>query len=182
MPPILVSVERILRKTAGIVDVSWLDEEERRQVKTLEGSGCLNRGLVEVLALQHVCALLSDAEFRHESAPCVQWVVEGTVIGEEVTDPKRREALLASPAVGKMGDNFLLYYDRMKEARGKAPKFVFRPLPFAEAAACDGITDVVCASPGSAVDLYLKQRFDWPRQDPRLGTILVGFSRAGDGG
>ena len=176
MPVVFDTVERILRKIIGIVDMAWLTREDRQQAQKMEGDAGLNRGMLEVLARQHVCVALSGAGFRHESAPCVQWVAGGIVIGEEVTDPKRRTELLASPAVGRLGENFLLYYDRMKSVRGKEPAFVYRPLPFAEVAACREVRDVVSASPGSVVDLYLKRRFAWSRQDSRLGTILVGFN------
>jgi hypothetical protein len=106
----------------------------------------------------------------------VQWVVEGIVIGEEVGDARRRAELLASPEVVQVGKTFLLYYDRMKQVRGKKPTFVYRPLPFEEVAACQYAREVVSASPGAEVDLHLKRRFGWSDENGSLGTILVGFN------
>ena len=170
------NVESCLRQTRGIRDLGWLTAEERNRVRRLEAAGTgVNAGVLEVLDRRHVCAALSDADFRHASAPCVRWVADGIVIGEEVVDPGRREALLRSPAVGCLGNGFLLYFDRMKAARGKQPVFVYESLPFAEVADCDNVRQVVSCSPGSGVDLYVKRRFAWPEHDAALGTILIGF-------
>ena len=158
-------------------DMAWLTAADRRQVARLEGTGSGNLGMHEVLLRQEVCAVLSSAEFRHERSSCVQWVVEGIVIGEEVGDARRRAELLASPEVAQVGKTFLLYYDRMKQVRGKKPTFVYRPLPFEEVAACQYAREVISASPGAEVDLYLKRRFGWSGKDSRLGTILIGFNR-----
>ena len=181
MPLVREAVEGVLRKIAGILDVAWLSVEDRRHVALREGADSGNIGLNEVLSRQHVCTVLSSAQFRHERSSCVQWVVDGVVIGEEVSDAERRAELLTSPEVGQMGKNFLLYYDRMKGVRGKKPRFVYRPLPFDEVAACKNVREVVSASPGADVDLYLKQRFGWSSEDRRLGTIVVGFNRRDKG-
>ncbi len=178
MPLDRENVEERLRQTRGIRDMAWLSRGDRARVRRLEGDGKaagVNQGMREVFARHHACALLSDAGFRHESAPCVQWVADGVVIGEEVTDPARRRDLLASPGVGCLGAGFFLYYDRMRAARGREPGFVYRPLPFGELAAWGGVRAVVSASPGVAADAYLKCRFRWPVGDGGLGTILLGF-------
>jgi hypothetical protein len=175
-------IETVLRKTPGIRDVAWLSRAEVGAVQRLESADPVtgaNEGVEAVADRQHACATLSGPEFRHQSAPCVQWVVDGTVIGEEVTDPARRAGLLAAPGVGSLGENFFLYYNRMRTVRGKAPRFVYRSLPFSELAACDGVCEVVSASPGAAGDDYLKRRFEWPLGDAGLGTILIGFNLTG---
>lgn len=183
MPIVRRTIEECLRRTHGIRDVAWLTRADMGHIRRLEDAGARsasNEGLFAVAARQHVCAVLSGPEFRHESAPCVQWVADGVVIGEEVTDPARRAELSASATVGRMGPQFFLYYDRIKAARGKAPRFVFRPLPFPELEDCAGLRRVVSASPGGGADGYLKQRFGWPSEDGGLGTILIGFdSREG---
>jgi len=178
MPIARETIEGYLRRTHGIRDVAWLTRADMGHVRRLEDAGvrgASNEGLLAVAARQHVCAALSGPEFRHESAPCVQWVADGIVIGEEVADPARRAELSTSATVGRMGPQFFLYYDRIKAVRGKAPRFVFRPLPFAELEACAEVQRVVSASPGGTADGYLKQRFGWPGDDGGLGTILIGF-------
>jgi hypothetical protein len=182
MPLALETIEWRLRQTTGIRDVGWLtgaDVGVVRRLETADAPGARNEGLLAVAGRPHVCAALSGPEFRHESAPCVQWVADGIVIGEEVTDPARRAGLLATPGVACLGANFFLYYDRMETVRGKAPRFVFRPLPFGELETCGGVRGVVSASPGAPADDYLKRRFEWPRGDAGLGTILIGFGLGG---
>jgi len=177
------NVDACLRQTRGIRGVGWLATEERNCVRRLEALGMgVNTGLLEVLDCRHVCAVLSDTDFRHDSSSCVRWVAEGIVIGEEVPDRSRREVLLRSPSVGCLGDRFLLYYDRMKASRGKPPVFVYGSLPFAELAVCENVRQVVSCSPGADADLYVKRCFAWPQDDVVLGTILIGFETIGSPG
>jgi len=183
-----VSVEQALRDTKGILDVGWIDEQDRQTIRQLEeemqkrglgGLGkYLNEGVLKVLGSQMVCVVLNNNDFRHATEPCLSWVVGDVVIGEEVSDQERLESLKRSEGVKVIGKNFVVFADRVKQTAGRQPTFVFRALAFPELEGIPGVEEVISASPHGAADLYLKERFGWDAGKPELGTILIGFNLA----
>ncbi len=179
-------VEQALHATQGILDVRWIDANDRQKIRQFEkelqerGLGGLgkycNEGVLKVLGSQHVCAVLNNNEFRHATEPCLSWVVGEVVIGEEVSDPKRLEALKKLPGVKVFGKNFVVFFDRIKATGGKQPTFVFRALAFPEIEGIPGVRDVLSASPHGSADLFLKEKFGWEAGKLELGTILIGFN------
>jgi hypothetical protein len=182
---IIEAVEAALADTPGILDTKWLGETERQGVQELEealekeGRGlagaCRNQGIMEVLGRRQVCAVLNNNEFRHASEPALAWVVGDLIIGEELCDRKKIEALLESGKVKLMGTNFVIYFDRLREARGHQPSFVVRGLAFPEIEGVPGVRGVISASPAKAADLFLKKRYGWSAAVSDRGTILIGF-------
>ena len=182
------SVEQALRDTKGILDVAWIDEQDRQTIRQFEeelqkrGLGGLgkycNEGVLKVLGSQMVCVVLNNNDFRHATEPCLSWVVGDVVIGEEVSDQDRLESLKRSGGVKVIGKNFVVFSDRVKKTAGQQPTFVFRALAFPEVEGIPGVKDVLSASPQGAADLYLKERFGWDAGKPELGTILIGFNLA----
>lgn len=182
----IIKVEPVLRKTKGILDVKWLDEETRAKILEIENNinkeglslsgGYYNEGVIDVLARRFVGALLNNNEFRHASEPSLFWVAGDIVIGEEVMDPKCLQALIKQDNIKILKKNFVLYFDRMKETRGQVPVFVIRGLSFPEIEEITGIRNVLSASPTGSADVYLKERFGWDTKDRILGTILIGFN------
>jgi hypothetical protein len=179
-------VEPILRSTKGILDVKWMDQGTRANVLEIENKvhkeglsgsgGYYNEGVIKVLDRRFVGVLLNNNEFRHATEPSLFWVADDIVIGEEVVDPRRLQALIKQDNIKVLKKNFVLYFDKIKEARGQMPVFVIRGLSFPEIEDITGIRDVLSASPTGSVDVYLKERFGWDTKARDLGTILIGFN------
>ncbi|MGP8105501.1 MAG: hypothetical protein ACLQLE_06405, partial [Desulfobaccales bacterium] len=82
-----------MRDTKGILEVGWIDENDRQTLRQFEeglqerGLGGLgkyfNEGVLTVLDRQMVCVVLNNNDFRHATEPCLSWVMGGVVIGEE---------------------------------------------------------------------------------------------------
>jgi len=182
------SVEKALRDTKGILDVGWIDENDRQTLRQFEeelqerGLGGLgkyfNEGVLTVLDREMVCVVLNNNDFRHATEPCLSWVMDGVVIGEEVCDQERLESLKRSEGVKVIGKNFVVFFDRIKKTAGQRPVFVFRALRFPEIEGIPCVEEVLSASPFGSGDLYLKERFGWEAGKPELGTILIGFNLA----
>ncbi len=185
-------VEKALRDTKGILDIGWLEENDRRTLRQFEeelqerglgGLGeYLNEGVLTVLDRQMVCVVLNNNDFRHATEPCLSWVMGGVVIGEEVCDQERLASLKRSERVKVIGKNFVVFFDRIKKTAGHRPVFVFRALCFPEIEGIPCVEEVLSASPFGSGDLYLKERFGWDAGKPELGTILIGFNLAGISG
>jgi hypothetical protein len=179
-------VEKALLDTKGILAVGWLAEDDRQKIRQFEeelqarGLGGLgrycNEGVLQVLGRQMVCVVLNNNDFRHATEPCLSWMVGDVVIGEEISDPKRLEALKRRVGVKVIGSNFVIFADRVKQTAGQQPSFVFRALAFPEIEGIPGVQDVLSASPHGAADLYLKEKFGWETGKPEMGTILIGFN------
>jgi hypothetical protein len=179
-------VEAALHITRGILDIGWISREDVTTISRLEtdlqekGLGGLgkyyNEGLFEVISRQFICVVLNNNEFRHADKPCLSWMMGDVVIGEEITDKDLLESLKQSEKIKVIGNNFVVYYDRIRTASGQAPVFICRALAFPEIVSVRGVRDVLSASPVGAVDLYLKNKFGWDTKDSVLGTILIGFN------
>ncbi|MEJ2658747.1 MAG: hypothetical protein P8012_16425, partial [Desulfobacterales bacterium] len=182
----LEQIEAVLRSTKGILDVKWLDHEDRAKVSELENKlyknglsglgGYYNEGVKDALSRKYICVVLNNNEFRHATEPSLFWIAGDIVIGEEVTDNTRLQSLKKKNTVKILRNKFVLHFDRMKEARGHPPVFIVRGLPFHEIEAIRGIHDVLSASPSGSIDVYLKTRYGWDINAKDLGTILIGFN------
>lgn len=189
MEAFIEKVEEALRNTRGILDVAWVGKvdiktvdrcEKELQEKGLGGLGkYCNEGMSDVLSRRFICAVLNNNDFRHASKPCLAWMVGDVVIGEEITDKNYLETLKTSERIKVIGNNFVIYYDRIKGTAAQSPVFVCRALPFPEIEDIPDIRDVLSASPIGSADVFLKNRFGWDTHDPALGTILIGFNPAG---
>ncbi|MEN6438050.1 MAG: hypothetical protein ABFD97_05665 [Syntrophobacter sp.] len=187
MDTILIrNVEAALRATKGILDIGWIAKEDIAAVTRSEqelqerglgglGSYC-NEGVSKVISRQFVCAVLNNNEFRHADKPCLSWMVDDVVIGEEITDEEHLNFLKKQGKVKVIGKNFVVYFDRVKTVAGKPPVFVCRALAFPEIEGVPGVRDVLSASPIGSADMHLKRKFGWDSKDPELGTILIGFN------
>lgn len=182
----LEQIETVLISTKGILDVKWLDQAARKEVSGIENNlyknglsglgGYYNEGVKDVLSRKHICVVLNNNEFRHATDPSLFWVAGDIVIGEEITDQDRLRDLKEKNTVKILRKKFVLYLERMKDARGHQPVFIIRGLPFHEIEGIPGIHDVLSASPVGSVDVYLKERFGWNTKARNLGTILIGFN------
>jgi hypothetical protein len=179
-------VEAALRATRGIISVGWLVPADRQEIRKMEevvekeglalAGTYRNVGILDVLERRHVCAVLNNNDFRHATEPALAWICGDVVIGEEIVDDDRLEALCQSGNVKVLGKNFVLYFDRIRQTRGQKPNFVVKGLAFPEIEHLSFVADVLSASPIGSADLYLKKRFGWPEEDLTLGTILIGFN------
>lgn len=181
-----VKVDASLLAARGIVDVGWLSETDRQEIRKMEevvekeglalAGTYRNEGIIDVLCRRHVCAVLNNNDFRHATEPALAWICDDTVIGEEIVDDRRLEQLCQSKDTKILGKNFVLYFDRIRETRGKKPNFVVKGLAFPEIEHLPFVSDVLSASPIGSADLYIKERFGWAIDDTALGTILIGFN------
>ena len=176
------SVEKALRDTRGILDVGWIDENDRRTLRQFEeelqerGLGGLgkycNEGVLTVLAREMVCVVLNNNDFRHATEPCLSWVMGGVVIGEEVCDQERLESLKRSERVKVIGKNFAVFFDRIKKNAGQRPVFVFRALCFPEIEGIPGVEEIALGlAPGvgrslSQGEVWMGGRETGIRYDP----------------
>jgi len=182
----LKEVQEALLATKGILDVRWIEEKDRTVIRGMEEQLCkqglgglgkaYNEGVFSVLSRELVCVVLNNNDFRHADVPCLSWVVDDLVIGEEITDLGKLESLKAQKDIKIIGRNFVVYFDRVRQVRGREPSFVFRGLHFPEIEGIAAVRDVVSASPMGAADSYLKTLYGWDTEDPELGTILIGFN------
>lgn len=187
MNPFVEKVEATLRSTKGILEVKWLDAEAKKKALEFEenvrkeglpgGTGTYyNEGVVDVLARKYVCVVLNNTEFRHASEPSLFWVAGDMVIGEEITDPERLQVLKKKGNIKVLKKDFVLHFDRMKQARGRPPVFVVRGISFPELEGITGIGEILSASPIGSADVYFKKRYGWDTKAQDLGTILIGFN------
>jgi len=178
-------IEETLENVKGVVGVLQLSYEDLERILELEENyermtlggptrSC-NEGVREVLRREQVLAIAKTPEFPQVLAPTVMLVSNGEIIGEEVADSKA-EKLRQKQGTVFVGENFVIYRDRVQRSLAKESLFVFPPTPFPLLEQVDEIRDVVSASPAIPTDLYVKSKGGWNLGDTQLGTVLIGFN------
>ncbi len=175
-----------------------LDDLQRKKVLELEkaeegklvqfGTGIENQSIKEVLKRDVILLITNDEKFEYRE-PTIILKADDEVVGEEISDAAKLEEIRGKPGyffTGKSERPFVFYTHKLRGRKGVQVKFVTLPfsLPHDELRKglenVDGISDLICGWPSKSVDLYLKQTFNLPVDDVRLGTLLVGFNIKAD--
>ena len=182
------AVIRKLRSIEGVIDLWQVENADRKIILELEKNANENVGLaigVEIsnpgatLALQREFALCVNHSpcLRHPMRPIVVLAADEHILGEEVWEPAKIARLESDSNALFLGNGFVLYRDRVNEARERRLRFEYRPQGFPEIETIEGVCDVTSATMSPAADSYIKRKARWPSADPETGTVLVGFNK-----
>ncbi|GAI06584.1 unnamed protein product [marine sediment metagenome] len=181
---IIRNVASTLEDLRGVLKVDVLAREESERILELEkeaekrvlggwGKG-KNTGVREVIQREVAIALATDSLFKWPPESCVQLVLDGKVVGEEVRDAKKAEEL-ERQGHRVLGGSFVIYKDRLQQARAlKESLVVFPPLPFRPLANIQGISNVIAASVSPPADLFIREKMGIKGKGS--GTMLIGFN------
>lgn len=181
---IIRNVASTLEDLRGVLKVDVLAREESERILELEkeaekrvlggwGKG-KNTGVREVIQREVAIALVTDSLFKWPPESCVQLVLDGKVVGEEVRDAKKAEEL-ERQGHRVLGGSFVIYKDRLQQARAlKESLVVFPPLPFRPLANIQGISNVIAASVSPPADLFIREKMGIKGKGS--GTMLIGFN------
>lgn len=181
---IILNVTSTLEDLKGVLKVDVLAREESERILELEkeaeklvlggwGKG-KNTGVREIIQREVAIALVTDSLFGWPPESCVQLVLDGKVVGEEVGDAKKAEEL-ERQGHRVLGGSFVIYKDRLQQARAlKESLVVFPPLPFRPLANMQGISDVIAASVSPPADLFIREKMGIKGKGS--GTMLIGFN------
>jgi molybdopterin converting factor small subunit len=182
---VIANIEMLLRGVKGVVGIMHLSRENIETILELERKAeqnfqpttrVENEGVREVSRREAVLAMVKTPQFSETMASTVVLVSGDKIIGEEIHDSERTEELKGQAGIVFVGENFVIYRDRIRKLSSGDAFFMFPPVPFPQLERYNGIRDVVSASPTSSTDVYIKRKGDWNLADPRLGTILIGFN------
>jgi len=181
------AVKRLLG-TPGVVACWILPDEDRESLRGLEtesnvrlglpGLDIVNEGVREVLSRQHVVVISHSPALRHPPGPIIVIADGERIVGEEVWEPGQLERLSKDPNAIFLGKSLVLYRDALTQARGKPLKLTYRALPFPELDEIPGIKDVASITITVPVHLRFSEKAGWNPDDPRLGTVLIGFNES----
>jgi hypothetical protein len=185
----------IVKECKGVCSVLQpLDDAQRKRVLDLEiaeesklvqfGAGIENQGVKEVLTRDVVLLITNNETFEYKD-PTILLKANDEIVGEEISDPARLEEIRGKPGyffTGKGSRPFVIYTHKLRGKKGVPVKFTTLPFSLPHEGfkkgleSTDGISDLICGWPSRSVDQYLKQTFNLPTDDLRLGTLLVGFN------
>lgn len=181
---IIRNIASTLEDLSGVLKVDVLAREESERILELEkeaekrvlggwGKG-KNTGVREVIQREVAIALVTDSLFKWPPESCVQLVLDGKVVGEEVRDAKKAEEL-ERQGHRVLGGSFVIYKDRLQQARAlKESLVIFPPLPFKPLANIQGISNVIAASVSPPADLFIREKMGIKGKGS--GTMLIGFN------
>jgi len=174
--PGFVSMTKV---SSGDLDFIVKSESEYESRDLLGFNKVENTGVKETLKSKAIYAvayypLFFEASKDIQSTSSVVIVSDGKLIGEEVYDDKKLEDLRKSNNAIFLGNNFVMYKDRMRISRGDA-NIVLPSKSVPNLHSLQGNYSVVSGSPSSKVDYYLKNKMGIS-ENPDIGTVLVGIS------
>lgn len=165
----------------GILKVIPLTESDVKEIERLEAEAennvlmgfCrgINVGVRDALAKKRVYACLTDMNLKWPECSLIKIVCGSDVIGEQVVDKERLEGLKACGNI--VTGDVVFYKEKMRLIRERQGEMRVLILPL-EMPEILGIKAKV-GSPSPPADTYLKRRLDANLEDPKLGTVLVGF-------
>jgi hypothetical protein len=180
-------VERLL-KTPGVVACWVVPDEDREQLRELEGNAnsrlglpgldIVNEGIREALARKHVVMISHSPALRHPPGPIIVILNGEQIVGEEIWQPGQYERLSKDPTSLFLGKSMVLYREALAQARGKPLKLTYRALPFPEVEEVPGVKDVVSITITIPVHFRFSQKAGWNPNDPNLGTVMIGFNES----
>jgi len=187
----------IVKECKGVCSILQpLDDVQSKKVLDLEiaeesklvqfGAGIENQGVKEVLTRDVVLLITNDETFEYRD-PTILLKANDEIVGEEISDSVKLEEIRGKPGyffTGKSSRPFVIYTHKLRGRRGVPLKFTTLafslPLPHEglkkRLEKNDGICDSICGWPSRSADQYLKQTFNLPADNVRLGTLLVGFN------
>ncbi|MEM3506161.1 MAG: hypothetical protein QW589_08660 [Candidatus Bathyarchaeia archaeon] len=177
-------IKEVLLSIPGIIDVRYLDRKHFEEILKLEtlveksmiGIRCFNEGLREVLKRQVVLVIVHLPNLRHPPEPIILWKIGEEIVGEEVWEDEKIEKLKKDPNIIFLGKNFILYKDKLAHLRKADSTLVYPPIRFPELEEIKLIKDVASITVSTPVDIYIKKEMGWDINDPKIGTVLIGFN------
>lgn len=176
--------KEVLLNVPGIMDVKLLDKKHLEEILRLEtiveksmiGIKCYNEGLREVLKREIVLVIAHLPELRHPPEPIILWKIENEVVGEEVWEEEKIEKLKKDLNIIFLGKNFILYKNKLSRLRKAESILVYPPIRFPELEKIELIKDIVSVTVSTPADIYIKKEMGWNVNDPKIGTVLIGFN------
>jgi hypothetical protein len=185
---IVKQVEEKVRDIPGVIDVWFLDQNERSKLESIEreaeaNGACgglmpfINRGVWASLSRQVVAIIVIGS-----SIPLIgdQFNIvyiedqKGEVIGEYLT-PGRREEFKGRDDVCYLGEEFVIYAERLSAGE---PYFVLPELKFPFLDGLEGVEEVTSGSISTMGDDWV--RFKLGYTETKHWTHIIGFNIRGD--
>jgi len=185
-------LKKEISKVKGIVDVKIFNEtdkevllkiEKEAEEKSLMGLGkVVNTGVLMILESPLVLVALTSMDFDWGLHSSLILKKGYEVVGEEIRDPKKIEALKGKKGVWFMHRSFVVYKDRLvfpKDIMEKICHFEIPAIPCDwECVRCiQGYGKLLFANPSTPSDVFLKERYFGGIDERGLGTILIGVLR-----
>jgi hypothetical protein len=158
-------------------------ELETKEENTLTSMGAfqVNQSMKEALSRDVIILIVNNNKFQYKDPTFVMKAGE-EILGEEVKDPQKLAEIRGKPGYMVSGSGFVIYTHKMRGRKGLKVQFITLPFNLPHdglrngSVKIEGVKDIVCGWPSRSVDLFIKQTFNIPTDDVRLGTLLVGFN------
>jgi hypothetical protein len=179
-----------LKQAKGIVDAIALSDEDRERIlqieedaerRSLMGLGKVtNTGVKAVMDCDLVYVALNNMDFDWGCQATLVLKKGDEIVGEEIRDAERIQALSGKRNVWFMHRNFVIYKDRVCFPEDIMSKTCHFEIPCLSAEWCslgdekDRFESIIYANPSTPADVHLKENYFGGKDERGLGTILVG--------
>ena len=176
---------KIIEKMDGVLDVQELPDESQKALMKVESARendvipVVNDGLKDCFKRDFCLVMFKTGKFRFPPEPTVLLVTdEGEILGQEIISPQDRKKFKDQKDAYFLSRDFIIFKPSRNTLNLHHGRqfFLLPSIPFPELNNIEGISDVVSCSPSTLGDAYLKKKYGYP-EDPRIATILVGFSK-----
>lgn len=178
----------IIKSLKGVLGVQLISKEDKEALLKIESFHdddlipVINEGLEECLNREFCLVMFKTAEFRIPPEPTVILKTDtGRILGHELVSNDDHENYTTRNDIIFLSNNFILFKQEKSINRNVIEKqqFILPPIPFPELDDVEEIVDIVSGTPSTMGDEYIKNSFGYP-QDPKIATVLIGFSKKED--
>ena len=177
-------VIELLSSLKGVLEVHQLSGGDILNIIDLESKRSeelipvFNKGVQECLRRDITLVVFKKGFFRPPPTPTILLVFDGEVLGHDIFSQEDKEKYKKDSDVQFLSDDFIILKDVLHNhnlERGNE-YFMLPPVPFPELDDFSGICDVISASPSTASDEYLKEKYNFG-DDSSIATIFVSFNK-----
>ena len=171
----------------GVIQLSVLDDiqrkalleiESRNEAKKLMGMARThNKAARDAISLRHTLAIIiKGGEFKHIPFPRMRMMYGETLVGEELYEQERIEALKKSRENVFIWDNFVIFMKMVPKGKDELDKLIIIHTPSKDIPQdTKDFENLVLGEPCAESDQAIKTWARFESGQGVFGTILVGF-------
>ena len=177
-----------LKNCKGVISVKLLDETEKKLLLEIEKKAedkilwgmckSVNKGFREAIDKRYTIAMVIDTEeFEYPHHPYTRMECGDLIVGEQVMDHAKIEALKKDPTNIFLWDEFVVYVKKLPrdpEERKKL-RIVFLPRTPKQLASIPFIEKIVFGVPSPQGDMKIKKLLGVEDQRVEVGSCIIGL-------
>jgi len=174
-------------KLDGVIRLKILDDAEKRSLLEIESRNeekkfmgmcrTYNKAARDAISRRRTLAIITKGgEFKYLPLPRMRMMYKDDLVGEELYESERLEALRESKDNVFLWDNFAVFRKKLPKGKTELDQLVIVHTPTSTETSKESIfTNLVLGEPCGESDQVIKGWFEFETREGVFGTVLIGF-------